>query len=77
MTVTFADIQAARTRIAGQVDRTPVRHSRRLSLATGAEVWVKYDNLHFPGSFKPRGARHRLLSLTPDARRSAAGATPP
>ena len=51
MTVTFADIQAAQQRIAGQVDRTPVRHSRRLSQRTGAEVWVKYDNLHFTGSF--------------------------
>ena len=69
MSVTFADIQAARARIAGQVDRTPVRHSRRLSRATGAEVWVKFDNLHFTGSFKERGALNRLLSLTPDERR--------
>lgn len=64
MTVTFADIQAAQGRIAGQVDRTPVRHSRRLSQLTGAEVWVKYDNLHFTGSFKERGALNRLLQLT-------------
>jgi threonine dehydratase len=69
MTVTFQDIDAARTRIAGQVDRTPVRYSRRLSQATGAEVWVKFDNLHFTGSFKERGALNRLLSLTPDERR--------
>jgi threonine dehydratase len=64
MTVTFSDIQAAKVRIAGQVDRTPVRHSRRLSQLTGAEVWVKYDNLHFTGSFKERGALNRLLQLT-------------
>lgn len=64
MTVTFADIKAAQERIAGQVDRTPVRHSRRLSQLTGAEVWVKYDNLHFTGSFKERGALNRLLQLT-------------
>ncbi len=69
MTVTFDDILAARERIAGQVDRTPVRHSRRLSQLTGAEVWVKYDNLHFTGSFKERGALNRLLQLTPDERR--------
>lgn len=69
MTVTFDDILAARDRIAGQVDRTPVRHSRRLSQLTGAEVWVKYDNLHFTGSFKERGALNRLLQLTPDERR--------
>jgi threonine dehydratase len=69
MTVTFDDILAAQKRIAGQVDRTPVRHSRRLSQLTGAEVWVKFDNLHFTGSFKERGALNRLLQLTPEERK--------
>ena len=69
MTVTFDDILAARDRIAGQVDRTPVRYSRKLSQLTGAEVWIKYDNLHFTGSFKERGALNRLLQLSPDERR--------
>lgn len=69
MSVTFDEILAARDRIAGKVDRTPVRHSRRLSQLTGAEVWVKFDNLHFTGSFKERGALNRLLQLTPDERR--------
>jgi len=69
MTVTFDDILAARERIAGQVDRTPVRYSRKLSQLTGAEVWIKFDNLHFTGSFKERGALNRLLQLTPDERR--------
>jgi threonine dehydratase len=69
MTVTFDDILAARDRIAGQVDRTPVRHSRRLSQLTGADVWVKFDNLHFTGSFKERGELNRLLQLTPEERK--------
>jgi len=69
MTVTFDDILAARDRIAGQVDRTPVRYSRRLSQLTGAEVWIKFDNLHFTGSFKERGALNRLLQLTPEERK--------
>ena len=69
MTVTFDDILAARERIAGQVDRTPVRFSRKLSQLTGAEVWIKYDNLHFTGSFKERGALNRLLQLSPEERR--------
>ncbi len=68
MTVTYADIQAARDRIAGQVDRTPTRHSRRLSQLTGAEVWVKFDNLHFTGSFKERGALNRLAQMSPEER---------
>ncbi|MES2835677.1 MAG: threonine ammonia-lyase [Pseudomonadota bacterium] len=69
MTVTFADIQAAQGRIAGQVDRTPTRYSRRLSQLTGAEVWVKFDNLHFTGSFKERGALNRLAQLSPEERK--------
>lgn len=69
MTVTFADIQAAQVRIAGQVDRTPTRYSRRLSQLTGAEVWVKFDNLHFTGSFKERGALNRLSQLSPEERK--------
>ncbi|MFN3352186.1 MAG: threonine ammonia-lyase [Brevundimonas sp.] len=69
MTVTFTDIKAAQARIAGQVDRTPTRHSRRLSQLTGAEVWVKFDNLHFTGSFKERGALNRLMLLNEDERR--------
>ncbi|MFN4040585.1 MAG: threonine ammonia-lyase [Brevundimonas sp.] len=67
--VTFDDIRAAQARIAGQVDRTPVRHSRRLSELTGADVWLKFDNLHYTGSFKERGALNRLLQLTEDERR--------
>ncbi len=70
MTVSFADIQAARARIAGQVDHTPARYSRRLSELTGAQVWVKFDNLHYTGSFKERGALNRLLLLSEDERRT-------
>jgi len=69
MTVRFEDIEAARARIAGQVDHTPTRYSRKLSQLTGAEVWVKFDNLHFTGSFKERGALNRLLLLSEDERR--------
>ena len=69
MTVTFQDIEAARDRIRGQVDHTPTRHSRRLSELTGAEVWVKFDNLHFTGSFKERGALNRLMLLDADERK--------
>lgn len=69
MTVSFEDIRAAQKRIAGQVDRTPVRYSRRLSQMTGADIWIKFDNLHFTGSFKERGALNRLLQLTDDEKK--------
>ena len=64
MTLTFADIQAAAGRIAGHVERTPCRHSRTLSQITGAEVWVKFENLQFTASYKERGALNRMLQLS-------------
>ncbi|MDP8917019.1 MAG: threonine ammonia-lyase [Pseudomonadota bacterium] len=69
MTVTLDDIKAAADRIAGQVEHTPCIRSRTLSQITGAEVWVKFENLQFTGSFKERGALNKLLQLTEDERR--------
>jgi threonine dehydratase len=68
MTLSFEDIQAAAQRLAGHVERTPCRPSRTLSRITGAEVWVKFENLQFTASYKERGALNRLLSLTPEER---------
>src|SRR6202163_1235759 len=63
MSVTIADVELARRTIAGQVLRTPMLPAPRLSRATGAEVFVKYENLHVTNSFKERGARNKLGSL--------------
>src|SRR5512145_2856103 len=63
MTVTVADIDAARRTIAGQVLRTPMLPAPRLSALTGAEVFVKYENLQVTNSFKERGALNKLASL--------------
>ncbi|HUJ88290.1 MAG TPA: threonine ammonia-lyase [Burkholderiales bacterium] len=63
------DITAAAARIAGAIERTPLLHSRTLSQLTGAEVWLKFENLQFTGSFKERGALNKLLSLREDERR--------
>jgi threonine dehydratase len=68
MTLTLEDIQAAAGRIAGHVVRTPCRYSRTLSKITGAEVWVKFENLQFTASYKERGALNRLARLTADER---------
>ena len=64
MSVTFEDIQAAAERLKGQIERTPMRHSRTLSQITGAEVWVKFENLQFTAAYKERGALNKLLQLT-------------
>ncbi len=63
MTLSLDDIRAAAGRIAGQVERTPCRYSRTLSEITGAEVWVKFENLQFTASYKERGALNRLSRL--------------
>ena len=68
MPLTFADIEAARRVVAGHVLRTPMLPAPRLSALTGAEVFVKYENLQVTNSFKERGARAKLASLLADER---------
>ncbi len=67
----LADVRAAAERIRGAVLRTPTLRSDALSRATGAEVWLKLDNLQATGAFKERGAANRIALLTP--RERAAG----
>ena len=69
MTVSFADVRAAAGRIKGQVVRTPCLRSDTLSAITGAEVWVKFENLQFTSSFEERGALNKLTQLTAEERR--------
>ena len=65
---TLHEIRDAAARIAGAVVRTPLLHSRTLSALTGAEVFLKFENLQFTASFKERGALNKLLMLSPDER---------
>jgi threonine dehydratase len=65
---TLDDIRAAAGQIAGVVLRTPFLPAPRLSKLTGADIWVKYENLQATSSFKERGALVKLLSLTPAER---------
>jgi threonine dehydratase len=68
MSVGIADIEAARSTIAGQVLRTPMLPAPKLSALTGAEVRVKYENLQVTNSFKERGALNKLTALDAAAR---------
>jgi threonine dehydratase len=61
--VTLADIEAARRTMAGHVVRTPLLAAPPLSALTGAEVFVKYENLQVTNSFKERGACVKLAAL--------------
>lgn len=67
--VSLDDIRAAAQRIAGALEPTPCVHSRTLSKLTGAEVFLKFENLQFTASFKERGALNKLLSLSEADRR--------
>ena len=69
MPVSLDDIRAAAQRIAGAVERTPCLRSRTLSRLTGAEVWLKFENLQFTASFKERGAHNKLLTLDAASRK--------
>jgi len=62
--VDFAAIEAARRVIRGAVLRTPMLPAPKLSALTGAEVFVKYENLQVTNSFKDRGALVRLAALS-------------
>ena len=60
------DVRAAAARIAGAVVETPTTFSATLSEITGAEVWLKFENLQFTSSFKERGALNFLLARRPE-----------
>src|SRR6202158_3648555 len=67
--VTLRDIEAAAAVLAGSVKRTSFERSRPLSDITGANVWLKFENLQFTATFKERGALNRLSALSADERR--------
>jgi threonine dehydratase len=58
------EIEAAATRIAPHVRRTPVVEADAAALGTPAPVVLKLECLQHAGSFKPRGAFNRILSAS-------------
>ena len=63
-----ANVVLAANRIAPHIRETPLDRSPFFSDLTGANVFLKLENLKFTGSFKLRGAFNKLLSLTPKQR---------
>ncbi len=66
--VRLSDIRQAAQRLQGQVLNTPCVESRTISQLTGAQVFLKFENLQFTASFKERGACNKLAQLS-DAQR--------
>lgn len=67
--VTLDTIRAAHERIADAIVRTPTLKSITFSEMTGADVWLKFENLQFTASFKERGALNKLIQLTDSERK--------
>ena len=61
--LTIDDVRAAAARIEGAVVRTAMDFSRTLSEISGAEVWLKFENLQFTAAYKERGALNAMLLL--------------
>ncbi len=66
--IAFADIEAARARLAGLAVVTPLLEAPELSELLGYRVLLKCEVLQRTGSFKFRGAYNCLASLTPAQR---------
>jgi threonine dehydratase len=60
---TYNDILAARKRIRGHLDPSPLRNYPAIDRLVGTEVWVKHDNLLPTGEFKVRGGVNLVSRL--------------
>ena len=67
--VTIEGIRKAAELIKGSVLSTPCLPAPRFSRLTGAEVFVKFENMQVTGAFKERGALVKLLSLSEGERK--------
>jgi threonine dehydratase len=68
--ITYADVLAARERIAPYLSPTPLREYAQLNalVGHGIRVWVKHENHHPTQSFKVRNGLAAVTALTPDQR---------
>ena len=64
MAIKFADIEAAHIAVREAIVATPSVRSITLSSITGAEIYLKLENLQYTASFKERGALNRLSALS-------------
>jgi threonine dehydratase len=62
--IQLQDIRQAAQRLEGHVFNTPCVASKTLSQITGAEIFLKFENLQYTASFKERGACNKLAQLS-------------
>ena len=66
----FDDVKAAHDRIKDRVVHTPTLKSITLSEMSGAEVFLKFENLQFTAAYKERGALNALLLMDESKRKA-------
>ena len=64
MLIDIRRIRAAAERILGKVHRTPLFSARSIGERAGVHLFLKCESFQKTGSFKPRGALNKVLSLT-------------
>lgn len=67
--LSLKDIEQAAQRLQGHLLDTPCVESKTLSQLTGAQIYLKFENLQYTASFKERGACNKLAQLSADERR--------
>ncbi len=67
--IPLSEIRAAAARLAGSIHRTPLFSSERIGELAGVRLFLKCESFQKTGSFKARGARNKVLSLS-DAERA-------
>lgn len=65
--LTLDDVRAAQARIGDAIVATPTLYSQTLSKITGANIYLKFENLQFTAAYKERGALNALLQMDPEA----------
>jgi threonine dehydratase len=66
--IELSEIQSAAKWIRGSVHRTPILSASTLGDRAGVKLYLKCENFQKTGSFKPRGALNKVLSLSADER---------
>ncbi|OGS41509.1 MAG: hypothetical protein A3K67_07085, partial [Euryarchaeota archaeon RBG_16_62_10] len=66
MVLNAVEILKAKKSLQGVANRTPLTHSKALSEQSGADVYLKWENLQKTGAYKFRGAYNKICSLSPD-----------
>src|ERR1700730_4000352 len=65
LVISLHDIETARATIRGVAVETPCMPCISFSPELGLDLWFKHETLQHTGSFKVRGALHKVRSLSP------------